>query len=86
MPALVRLISEFHPSVSVAVSGGDSERKKSSSGCADLAGKTLFQQEEGRSSYLGGRTLFQREGRTQISLGVRTLFQQEEEDADLKVH
>ena len=41
VPALVRLISEFYLSVSVAVSGGDSERKKPSSDCADLVGKTL---------------------------------------------
>ena len=52
VPALVRLISEFYLSVSVAVSGGESERKKPSSGCADLAGKTQFQQQEGRRSVL----------------------------------
>ena len=63
MPALVRLISDFYLSVSVAVSGGESERKKPSSGCADLAGKNAVSVA----------------GRTQISLGVRTLFQQEEE-------
>jgi len=66
VPALVRLISEFYLSVSVAVSGGESERKKPSSGCADLAGKTQFQQQEGRRSVWSEDAVPVGRGRTQI--------------------